>query len=72
MLIVFRKTNENDQIGVVKAFDLVGIFLGSIRNRGRMMPGTFDFKLLFKAIKTVLEGEAAFPMGTTLITQGRP
>ena len=56
VLIIFRKTNEHDQLMVVKAFDLVNIFLESIKKRSRSLPGTFDFKLLMKAIRDVLEG----------------
>lgn len=63
ILILFRKTNENDQLNVVKTFDLVSFFLSSIGNRGRSMPGTFDFKLLLKGVRDILEGEAAFAMG---------
>ena len=46
VLIIFRKTNENDQISVVRAFEMVSFFLASIKERGRTIPGTFDFKLL--------------------------
>jgi hypothetical protein len=71
VLILFRKTNGQDQLAVVRAFELLSIFLGSIKRRGRSMPGTFDFKLLLKGIRDVLEGEAAFAMGTLGYMQGR-
>ena len=64
VLILFRKTNSNDQINVVKTFDLVSIFLESIKKRGRSLPNTFDFKLLMKGMKDILEGDAAFSIGT--------
>jgi hypothetical protein len=40
VLILFRKTNENDQ--------------PTVKNRGRNLPSTFDLKLLLKAIKSIL------------------
>lgn len=49
---------------MVKALDLLGIFLSSISRRSRAMPGTFDFKLLLKVIRDILEGEASFAIGT--------
>ena len=54
VLILFRKTNENDQPTVIKTFDLISLFFTSIKNRGRNLPSTFDLKLLSKAIKSIL------------------
>jgi len=51
----------------VKAFDLLGLFLSSIRNKGRNLPGTFDFKLLLKSIQDILKGDSAFPIGKVLV-----
>ena len=54
---------------MVKALDLLGIFLSSISRRSRAMPGTFDFKLLLKVIRDILEGEASFAIGTPSSTK---
>lgn len=56
VLILFRKTNTNDQIAVLRAFDLLNLFFSSITSRARSLPSTFDLKLLFRGIKSVLEG----------------
>ena len=53
-MILFKKTNNNDQIGVVKTFDLIHLFLSSITNRSRGLPSTFDYKFLLKGMKSVL------------------
>lgn len=71
MLIIFRKTNENDQLNVVRAFDLLSIFISSISNRCRSLPSSFDFKLLTKAIRGILEGTAAFAIGTDKLSLGK-
>lgn len=71
ILILFKKTNSNDQVAVIKAFDLIHLFFTSIENRGRSLPTTFDLKFLLKGMKNILEGEAVFSIGTYPFMQGR-
>ena len=56
IVILFKKTNSVDQSSVIKAFDLIHLFFGSIEGRGRTLPTTFDLKFLLKGIKNILEG----------------
>ena len=46
MLIIFRKTNLNDQFTVVKSLDLLSSFLGYFKNKDNTLPSTFDMKLI--------------------------
>jgi hypothetical protein len=71
ILILFKKTNSNDQVAVIKAFDLIHLFFTSIENRGRTLPTTFDLKFLLKGMKNILEGEAVFSIGKERVIQVR-
>jgi len=63
MLIIFRKTNLNDQFTVIKSLDLVSSFFDYFKNKDKMLPLSFDLKLLNKTLKTVLEAETALNVG---------
>lgn len=56
VLILLKKTNSSDQISILKTFDLIHVCFSSIIKRGRTLPTTFDLKILFRAMKLVLEG----------------
>lgn len=67
VLILFRKTNNFDQLSVFRSFELIHQFLESIARRNRLLPTTFDFKVLLKAIRSVLEGESSMATGKVLL-----
>lgn len=59
MLIIFRKTNLNDQFTVIKTLDLLSAFLDNFKNKDNTLPSSFDLKLVNKTFKLILEGDIA-------------
>jgi len=59
MLIIFRKTNLNDQFTVIKSLDLLSAFLDHFKNKDNILPSSFDLKLVNKTFKLILEGDVA-------------
>ena len=59
MLIIFRKTNLNDQFTVIKSLDLLSAFLDHFKNKDNTLPSSFYLKLVNKTFKLILEGDVA-------------
>jgi len=67
VVIVFKKSDINNPLIILKLLELLDQFFKPITSKGRMIPTTFDYAYFVKGFKMILESNHSYCIGKALL-----